>query len=114
MFFHVKGSVTSSRNINCRVSGNNNTAFISSGQVMNFSGEVIVVYVSQGSQAGGDTQEEAFGNPVQEEASDGAFRAMGKAEAGVPLRDQVHRTPLDTQSLPVQEESNEWPQQKLL
>ncbi|MFT7809132.1 tumor necrosis factor receptor superfamily member 11A [Arapaima gigas] len=97
-----------------RVSGNNNTAFISSGQVMNFSGEVIVVYVSQGSQAGGDTQEEAFGNPVQEEASDGAFRAMGKAEAGVPLRDQVHRTPLDTQSLPVQEESNEWPQQKLL
>ncbi|XP_018609806.2 tumor necrosis factor receptor superfamily member 11A-like [Scleropages formosus] len=98
-----------------RVSGNNNTAFISSGQVMNFSGDVIVVYVSQGSQGAGETQEEAFGNPVQEESGDGAFRAQSKADAGAPLRDPALRYPPATQrSLPVQEESNEWPQHKLL
>ncbi|XP_024135427.1 tumor necrosis factor receptor superfamily member 11A [Oryzias melastigma] len=52
------------------VSGNNNTTFISSGQVMNFSGDVIVVCVSQTSH---DTDKEkegdTIGSPVQEESS---------------------------------------------
>ncbi|KAG9347900.1 hypothetical protein JZ751_003917, partial [Albula glossodonta] len=42
------------------VTGNNNTTFISNGQVMNFSGDVIVVYVSQNSQGSGEDPEEAF------------------------------------------------------
>ena len=34
------------------VTGNSNSTFISSGQVMNFKGDIIVVYVSQNSQEG--------------------------------------------------------------
>ncbi|KAG2458258.1 TNR11 factor, partial [Polypterus senegalus] len=40
------------------VMGNNNTTFISNGKVMNFSGEVIFVYVSQMSQNGSERTEE--------------------------------------------------------
>lgn len=54
-----------------QVSGNHNTTFISSGQVMNFSGDVIVVYVGQTSLGGdGAEQDATFGSPVQEEANE--------------------------------------------
>ncbi|XP_053428038.1 tumor necrosis factor receptor superfamily member 11A isoform X2 [Nycticebus coucang] len=54
------------------VTGNSNSTFISSGQVMNFKGDIIVVYVSQTSQegaagAGGAGPAEPVGRPVQEE-----------------------------------------------
>lgn len=61
-----------------QVSGSHNTTFISSGQVMNFSGDVIVVYVSQTSVGGdGAGQDDAFGSPVQEEANEAAPFAQG-------------------------------------
>ncbi|XP_078204381.1 tumor necrosis factor receptor superfamily member 11A isoform X2 [Callithrix jacchus] len=52
------------------VTGNSNSTFISSGQVMNFKGDIIVVYVSQTSQEGAAAAaaaEEPVGRPVQEE-----------------------------------------------
>ncbi|XP_020137826.2 tumor necrosis factor receptor superfamily member 11A [Microcebus murinus] len=51
------------------VTGNSNSTFISSGQVMNFKGDIIVVYVSQTSQEGaaGAGAAEPVGRPVQEE-----------------------------------------------
>ncbi|KAJ8336725.1 hypothetical protein SKAU_G00379450 [Synaphobranchus kaupii] len=51
------------------VTGNNNTTFISNGQVMNFSGDVIVVYVSQDSRGDDGDLEEPFPSPVQEETN---------------------------------------------
>ncbi|XP_045742552.2 tumor necrosis factor receptor superfamily member 11A isoform X1 [Mirounga angustirostris] len=54
------------------VTGNSNSTFISSGQVMNFKGDIIVVYVSQNSQEGpagpGSGAGEPVGRPVQEES----------------------------------------------
>ncbi|XP_034717486.1 tumor necrosis factor receptor superfamily member 11A isoform X2 [Etheostoma cragini] len=56
-----------------QVSGNHNKTFISSGQVMNFSGDVIVVHVSQTSLGSdGAEQDDAFGRPVQEESNETA------------------------------------------
>ncbi|NXE80486.1 TNR11 factor, partial [Cochlearius cochlearius] len=52
------------------VTGNSNSTFISSGQVMNFKGDIIVVYLSQNSQEGttaSGPSEENLGSPVQEE-----------------------------------------------
>uniref|UniRef100_A0A8D2L0Q8 TNF receptor superfamily member 11a n=1 Tax=Varanus komodoensis TaxID=61221 RepID=A0A8D2L0Q8_VARKO len=52
------------------VTGNGNSTFISSGQVMNFKGEIIVVYVSQNSQEGSvppESGDDGLGSPVQEE-----------------------------------------------
>ncbi|KAL8182612.1 UNVERIFIED_CONTAM: hypothetical protein K2H54_058624 [Gekko kuhli] len=52
------------------VTGNSNSTFISSGQVMNFKGDIIVVYVSQNSQEGSASPgatEGNLGSPVQEE-----------------------------------------------
>ncbi|XP_025023502.1 tumor necrosis factor receptor superfamily member 11A isoform X1 [Python bivittatus] len=52
------------------VTGNGNSTFISSGQVMNFKGEIIFVYVSQNSQEGSmspGASDDSLGNPVQEE-----------------------------------------------
>ncbi|NXS11997.1 TNR11 factor, partial [Neodrepanis coruscans] len=52
------------------VTGNSNSTFISSGQVMNFKGDIIVVYLSQNSQEGAaasSPSEENVGSPVQEE-----------------------------------------------
>ncbi|KAH0617980.1 hypothetical protein JD844_016818 [Phrynosoma platyrhinos] len=52
------------------VTGNGNSTFISSGQVMNFKGEVIVVYLSQNSQEGSmspGSSDDSLGSPVQEE-----------------------------------------------
>lgn len=99
-----------------QVTGNNNTTFISSGQVMNFSGEVIVVYVSQTSQGsncssdgvsgGGVDTSEPFSCPVQEESNDGSSdvpSSLPKTPAG--------STPntLQDSNLPVQEMARRWP-----
>ncbi|KAG9283285.1 tumor necrosis factor receptor superfamily member 11A-like isoform X1 [Astyanax mexicanus] len=53
-----------------QVTGNNNTTFISTGQVMNFTGDVIMVYVSQTSLGSGCGGDEPYANPVQEESSE--------------------------------------------
>ncbi|XP_072234765.1 tumor necrosis factor receptor superfamily member 11A [Leuresthes tenuis] len=87
------------------VSGNHNTTFISSGQVMNFSGEVIVVYVSQashGSDEGG--QDDAFGKPVQEEANETAlfFQSSLRSQG-----DSISHSTLQEETLPVQEAMQE-------
>ncbi|RXM96320.1 Retinol dehydrogenase 12 [Acipenser ruthenus] len=62
------------------MTGNKNTTFISNGQVMNFSGDVIVVYVSQNSQTSTGRTEETFGCPVQEENSGGISEDDTKQE----------------------------------
>ncbi|KAM3593105.1 uncharacterized protein V6R79_006255 [Siganus canaliculatus] len=84
-----------------QVSGNHNTTFISSGQVMNFSGDVIVVYVSQtslGSEGAG--QDNAFGSPVQEEANETApfFQSCLRSRG-----DSISHCALQDETLPVQE-----------
>ncbi|KAJ7413865.1 tumor necrosis factor receptor superfamily member 11A [Willisornis vidua] len=58
------------RSTSGNVTGNSNSTFISSGQVMNFKGDIIVVYLSQNSQEGATASgpsEENVGSPVQEE-----------------------------------------------
>ncbi|XP_070708798.1 tumor necrosis factor receptor superfamily member 11A [Pempheris klunzingeri] len=84
-----------------QVSGNNNTTFISSGQVMNFSGDVIVVYVSQTS-SGSDKagQDDTFGSPVQEEATETApfFQSNLRSQG-----DSISHCTLQDETLPVQE-----------
>ncbi|KAM6971623.1 tumor necrosis factor receptor superfamily member 11A [Tautogolabrus adspersus] len=84
-----------------QVSGNHNTTFISSGKVMNFSGDVIVVYVSQTSLGSdGMEQDAAFGSPVQEEANETApFFQSSQMSQGDSYS---HRT-LQEETLPVQE-----------
>ncbi|KAJ8413478.1 hypothetical protein AAFF_G00094740 [Aldrovandia affinis] len=101
------------------VTGNHNTTFISNGQVMNFSGDVIVVYVSQNSQGGGEGPEEAFCSPVQEESGEEDVQGLAKPkrdtvpqeDASHPLQEQMHQQPSAANhgSLPVQEKSNNWP-----
>ncbi|XP_023654781.1 tumor necrosis factor receptor superfamily member 11A [Paramormyrops kingsleyae] len=106
-----------------QVSGNNNTTFISNGQVMNFSGDVIVVYVNQGSQAEENTREEACGSPVQEESTEEISPVIDKARGREAPRGEASRTSREPAgrrtggtpgNLPVQEERNEWSQQKML
>ncbi|KAL3040965.1 hypothetical protein OYC64_011861 [Pagothenia borchgrevinki] len=82
-----------------QVSGNNNTTFISSGQVMNFSGEVIVVYVSQTS-LGSDGLGNSFGSPVQEEANETAlfFQSSLRSQG-----DSISQNTWQEETLPVQE-----------
>ncbi|XP_036235025.1 tumor necrosis factor receptor superfamily member 11A isoform X3 [Molothrus ater] len=77
----TSGTQSSTSGINCstsdlppasgNVTGNSNSTFISSGQVMNFKGDIIVVYLSQNSQEGtaasSGLSEENVGSPVQEE-----------------------------------------------
>ncbi|XP_059183140.1 tumor necrosis factor receptor superfamily member 11A [Centropristis striata] len=90
-----------------QVSGNNNTTFISSGQVMNFSGDVIVVYVSQTSLGSdGAGQDDAFGSPVQEEANERApfFQSSLRLQG-----DSVSQSTLQEETLPVQEAMEERP-----
>ncbi|XP_061814703.2 tumor necrosis factor receptor superfamily member 11A [Nerophis lumbriciformis] len=81
-----------------QVSGNNNTTFISSGQVVNFSGDVIVVYVGQTSLGGDDAAlDDGFGRPVQEQASETApffqsgscLRSDGDNVTQKPLQDDT-------------------------
>ncbi|KAM5218154.1 tumor necrosis factor receptor superfamily member 11A isoform 2-T2 [Hipposideros larvatus] len=87
------------------VTGNSNSTFISSGQVMNFKGDIIVVYVSQNSQEGpagpGSGAGEPVGRPVQEESSPccDSFAGLG------PRFPDTCGTPgLDKASRPVQEQ----------
>ncbi|XP_035981290.1 tumor necrosis factor receptor superfamily member 11A [Fundulus heteroclitus] len=83
------------------VSGSHNTTFISSGQVMNVTGDVIVVYVSQTSQSSDeDGSDGAFGSPVQEEASETApfFQSCPRSPG-----DSISHSTLREQTLPVQE-----------
>lgn len=74
---------------------------------MNFSGDVIVVYVSQTSLGGdGAEQDSAFGSPVQEEANETAqfFQSCPRSPA-----DSVSHSALQNETLPVQEVMVEWP-----
>ncbi|KAF7662844.1 hypothetical protein LDENG_00224720 [Lucifuga dentata] len=93
-----------------QVTGNHNTTFISSGQVMNFSGDVIVVYVSQTSLgSNGEELDEAFGSPVQEQANETAplFQSSLRSTG-----DSITHNTLQDETLPVQEVMDEWPQRK--
>ncbi|XP_047206568.1 tumor necrosis factor receptor superfamily member 11A isoform X2 [Girardinichthys multiradiatus] len=83
------------------ISGSHNTTFISSGQVMNVTGDVIVVYVSQMSDSSDEGGPDgAFGSPVQEEANETAqfFQSCLRSQ-GVSIS---HST-LREKTLPVQE-----------
>ncbi|KAM5303931.1 tumor necrosis factor receptor superfamily member 11A isoform 1-T1 [Glossophaga mutica] len=82
------------------VTGNSNSTFISSGQVMNFKGDIIVVYVSQNSQEGpagsGGGAGEPVGHPVQEESPPccDSFAGLGPRfpdACGVPEPDKASR-----------------------
>lgn len=84
-----------------QVSGSNNTTFISSGQVMNFSGEVIVVYVGHSSPGSDGThQEGVFRNPVQEEANESALHFQSTTRV---REDSITHDALQDETLPVQE-----------
>lgn len=67
---------------------------------MNFSGEVIVVYVSHSPGGEGTERDEVFRNPVQEEASEAARRFQG-APGG--REDYISRDASQAETLPVQE-----------
>lgn len=74
---------------------------------MNFSGDVIVVYVSQTSLGSdGAEQDNAFGSPVQEEANETAqfFQSCPRSQV-----DSVSHNALQDETLPVQEVMEEWP-----
>ncbi|XP_071761380.1 tumor necrosis factor receptor superfamily member 11A [Centroberyx gerrardi] len=93
-----------------QVTGNHNTTFISSGQVMNFSGDVIVVYVSQTSLGNeGAGLDDAFGSPVQEQANETA--PLFQSSLGTS-GDSITHNPSQDGTLPVQEVMDEWPQRK--
>lgn len=90
-------------NTSGQVSGNHNTTFISSGQVMNFSGDVIVVYVSQSSLSNEEAgPEDAFGSPVQEQAQDTAMFFQSNS-----TEDSITQSSLQEQTLPIQEVMDE-------
>ncbi|XP_028631484.1 tumor necrosis factor receptor superfamily member 11A [Grammomys surdaster] len=98
------------------VTGNSNSTFISSGQVMNFKGDIIVVYVSQTSQEGPGPAEpepepEPVGRPVQEESlarrdsfAGTAPRFPDACTPGAGLQEQETSRPKDGASRPVQEQ----------
>ncbi|XP_037066916.1 tumor necrosis factor receptor superfamily member 11A isoform X2 [Peromyscus leucopus] len=96
------------------VTGNSNSTFISSGQVMNFKGDIIVVYVSQTSQEGpgpAEPEPEPVGRPVQEEtvASRDSFagtapRFPDTHATGAGLQEQGTSRTKDGTSRPVQEQ----------
>ncbi|CAL8292965.1 unnamed protein product [Lota lota] len=94
-----------------QVTGNHNTTFISSGQVMNFSGDVIVVYVSQSS-AGDEDPGTAFGSPVQEQAND-SLRSC-QPQHHVTPGDSIAQNACQASTLPVQEVMADWPRGKSL
>ncbi|XP_068604271.1 tumor necrosis factor receptor superfamily member 11A [Brachionichthys hirsutus] len=90
-----------------QVSGNHNTTFISSGKVMNFSGDVIVVYVSQTSLGSdGTEQDDAFGSPVQEEADE---TAPFFQNCLILPGESISHSALQDATLPVQEVVEERP-----
>ncbi|XP_060227443.1 tumor necrosis factor receptor superfamily member 11A isoform X3 [Meriones unguiculatus] len=96
------------------VTGNSNSTFISSGQVMNFKGDIIVVYVSQTSQEGpgpAEAEPEPVGRPVQEETLARRDSFAGTAprfpDPGAPAaaqQEQGSPGPEDGTSRPVQEQ----------
>ncbi|KAI7792782.1 putative tumor necrosis factor receptor superfamily member 11A-like, partial [Triplophysa rosa] len=90
-----------------QVTGNNNTTFISSGQVMNFTGEVIVVYVSQTSLGSGGATEEPFSCPVQEESNDDSLHSEPKSipSTSPQAKNEISHS---QRHLPVQEVTNDW------
>ena len=68
---------------------------------MNFSGDVIVVYVSQTSLGSDGTgQDDAFGSPVQEEANETApfFQSCLRSQG-----DSISHSTLQDETMPVQE-----------
>ncbi|KAB5533182.1 hypothetical protein PHYPO_G00128880 [Pangasianodon hypophthalmus] len=83
-----------------QVTGNNNTTFISTGQVMNFTGDVIMVYVSQTS-LGSSGDEEPYASPVQEQSAECGIQNVPKS---------YHRTEVHERHIPVQEMTNQHPQ----
>ncbi|XP_059562248.1 tumor necrosis factor receptor superfamily member 11A isoform X2 [Myotis daubentonii] len=87
------------------VTGNSNSTFISSGQVMNFKGDIIVVYVSQNSQEGpagpGGGAGEPVGHPVQEESPPCCDSFAG---LGPRFPDTCRAPEPDKASRPVQEQ----------
>uniref|UniRef100_A0A3P8ZUY6 TNFR-Cys domain-containing protein n=1 Tax=Esox lucius TaxID=8010 RepID=A0A3P8ZUY6_ESOLU len=104
-----------------QVTGNNNTTFISSGQVMNFSADVIVVYVSQTSLGNeGEGPEDEFGSPVQEQANERAppfpsstsSKSAGHSPPPSPGNSFTHNRLRQDDNLPVQEVTDEWPREK--
>ncbi|KAM9436707.1 tumor necrosis factor receptor superfamily member 11A isoform 1-T1 [Clarias gariepinus] len=80
-----------------QVTGNNNTTFISTGQVMNFTGDVIMVYVSQTS-LGSSGDEEPYASPVQEQSAECANQNLPKS---------YQRTDGHERHIPVQEMTNQ-------
>ncbi|XP_055962947.1 tumor necrosis factor receptor superfamily member 11A [Sorex fumeus] len=93
------------------VTGNSNSTFISSGQVMNFKGDIIVVYVSQSSQEGtAGAAGEPPGHPVQEENPPccASFAGLGTRFPDPQQESGAHGSPdvaeLDKASRPVQEQ----------
>ncbi|XP_037550414.1 tumor necrosis factor receptor superfamily member 11A [Nematolebias whitei] len=83
------------------VSGHHNTTYISSGQVMNVTGDVVVVYISQVSGSSDEgAQDSDFGSPVQEEASETApfFQSSLRSQ-----RNCITQSALREETLPVQE-----------
>lgn len=73
---------------------------------MNFSGEVIVVYVSHSSLGDkGTEQEDVFRNPVQEEANEAAcrFRSIPRTQ-----EDTISHSALQDETLPVQDVTERW------
>lgn len=94
-----------------QVTGNNNTTFISSGQVMNFSGEVIVVYVSQTSLGSSGGTDEPFSCPVQEESNEDSFQSEPKSNTSTTPQAKSRSGHVE-KHLPVQEMTNDWSWQK--
>ncbi|XP_062841886.1 tumor necrosis factor receptor superfamily member 11A [Trichomycterus rosablanca] len=84
-----------------QVTGNNNTTFISTGQVMNFTGDVIMVYVSQTSLGSSGEAEEPYASPVQEESAECCAQNLPKLGQCTEENERL---------LPVQEMTNLRPQ----
>lgn len=78
---------------------------------MNFSGEVIVVYVSQTSLGSGGATEEPFSCPVQEESNDDSLQREPKSITSTSPQGKNGVAP-SQRHLPVQEVTNEWSLQK--
>lgn len=77
------------------VTGNSNSTFISSGQVMNFKGDIIVVYLSQNSQEGAAASgaaEENVSSPVQEENPSRCETFAGNAQHYKEKCAELHAT----------------------
>ncbi|KAL1006605.1 hypothetical protein UPYG_G00074360 [Umbra pygmaea] len=117
----LQGQLTEQALTSGQVTGNHNTTFISSGQVMNFSADVIVVYVSQTSLGNdGEEPDDAFGRPVQEQANERAplFQSSASSKSAGPSSPSSIGNSFTSNllqqddNLPVQEVTDEWPSEK--